>query len=94
MRRSTVAALAVIAALLLLPKQANAGVVIGGSTPPPPGHVGVVPWALMACPASIILSGIVANFWLNRQLTYAEAWTCGLLFWIPQPTQTVIKTKG
>jgi hypothetical protein len=48
----------------------------------------------MACPASIILSGIVANFWLNRELTAPEAWACGLLFWIPRPTQQVIKTKG
>jgi hypothetical protein len=93
MRRSTVLALAVIAALLPLPRQADAGVIITPSVPPP-GHVGVLPWALMACPASIILSGIVADFWLNRELTAPEAWTCGLLFWIPRPTQQVIKTKG
>jgi hypothetical protein len=36
---------------------------------------------------SIILSGIVANFRDNRQLTTAEAWTCGLLYWIPMPVQ-------
>jgi hypothetical protein len=44
-------------------------------------------WAAFACPASIILSGIVANFRDNRQLTTAEAWTCGLLYWIPMPVQ-------
>ena len=55
----------------------------------PPTH-GAPPawfWAAFACPASIILSGIVANFRDNRQLTTAEAWTCGLLYWIPMPVQ-------
>jgi hypothetical protein len=47
----------------------------------------------MACPASIILSGIVADFKDNRQLTYWEAVTCGLLYWIPMavPVQTAQK---
>jgi hypothetical protein len=57
--------------------------------PVPPTH-GFVPawfWAGFACPASIILSGIVADFRDNRQLTTAEAWTCGLLYWIPMPYQ-------
>jgi hypothetical protein len=44
-------------------------------------------WAGFACPASIILSGIVADFRDNRELTTAEAWTCGLLYWIPMPYQ-------
>jgi hypothetical protein len=51
------------------------------------GFVPAWVWAGLACPASIILSGIVANFRDNRQLTYAEAWTCGLLYWIPNPNQ-------
>jgi hypothetical protein len=42
-------------------------------------------WAAFACPASIILSGIVANFRDNRQLTAPEAWSCGLLFWFAKP---------
>jgi hypothetical protein len=50
-------------------------------------HVPAWFWAGFACPASIILSGIVANFRDNRQLTTAEAWTCGLLYWIPMPVQ-------
>jgi hypothetical protein len=52
---------------------------------PPPVHVGAWFWAALACPASIILSGMVANFRDNRQLTTWEAWSCGLLYWIPQP---------
>jgi hypothetical protein len=45
----------------------------------------------MACPASIVLSGAVANFKDNRQLTYWEAVTCGLAYWFPFffPVQTV-----
>jgi hypothetical protein len=60
---------------------------------PPPGH-GVIPgwfWAAFACPASIILSGIVANFKDNRQLTTAEAWTCGLLYWFGVPPQQQVQ---
>jgi hypothetical protein len=55
--------------------------------PVPPSH-GYIPawfWAAFACPASIILSGAVANFRDKRQLTYAEAWTCGLLYWFGKP---------
>jgi hypothetical protein len=55
--------------------------------PLPAAHVPAWFWAGFACPASIILSGIVANFRDNRQLTTAEAWTCGLLYWIPMPVQ-------
>jgi hypothetical protein len=94
MRRLAVTAAAVFAASSLLQPNALQAAVIVSSPPPPPVHTTVVPWALMACPASIILSGIVANFWENRQLTFAEAWTCGLLYWIPRPTQQVIKTRG
>ena len=42
-------------------------------------------WGLFACPASIIVAGAVTNFRDNRQLTYWEAWTCGLAFWFARP---------
>jgi hypothetical protein len=42
-------------------------------------------WVAFACPASIIVSGAVANFRDNRQLTTWEAWTCGLAFWLAKP---------
>jgi len=48
-------------------------------------HIPAWWWAAFACPASIILSGLVANYRDHRQLTTAEAWTCGLLYWIPMP---------
>jgi hypothetical protein len=41
----------------------------------------------MACPALIVFTGAVANFKDNRQLTYWEAWTCGLAYWFWLPGQ-------
>jgi hypothetical protein len=94
MRRMVIVATVFSAALSFAPTTLEAGAVKRLVPPPaaaPAGSVGALPWALMACPASIILSGIVANFKDNRQLTFWEAVTCGLLYWIPMavPVQTV-----
>jgi hypothetical protein len=94
MRRATLLATALIAVHLFLQTNARAAEVVSSPVPPPVHGTTVVPWLIMACPASIILSGIVANFWENRQLTFAEAWTCGLLYWIPRPVPKVISTRG
>jgi hypothetical protein len=68
---------------------AFAGAVI--RPPPPPvgqhSHTPVWPWVVIGCAGSIVLSALVANYRDNRQLTTAEAWTCGLLYWIPMPYQ-------
>jgi hypothetical protein len=50
--------------------------------PCPPGgsHTPVWPWVVIGCAGSIVLSALVANYRDNRQLTTAEAWTCGLLY--------------
>jgi len=50
-------------------------------------HVPAWWWAGFACPASIVLSTLVADFRDNRQLRASEAWTCGLLYWVPMPVQ-------
>ena len=75
--------------IVLLPIDAafaGAAPILPAPCPPAPvSHVPAWFWAAFACPASIILSGIVANFKDNRRLTYAEAWTCGLLYWFGQP---------
>lgn len=42
-------------------------------------------WGTFACPASIVLSALVADFRDNRQLTTLEAWTCGVAFWLAKP---------
>jgi hypothetical protein len=86
---------ALIAAMLfgLLP----AGTALAGANPGPLVHLGAPAtshvisgwfWAAFACPASIVLAGIVANFRDNRQLTEAEAWSCGVLFWFAKPRTT------
>lgn len=82
MRRIPIVAAVLIAALALVPNSAGAAPI-----PPPPEHV-VVPawwWAGFACPASVVVSAIAADFLSNRPLTAPEAWTCGLLYWIPMP---------
>jgi hypothetical protein len=72
----------IIKGLVLLPTDtAFAQGVIPCPVPGGGVHVPTWLWVAMACPASIILSGAVANFRDNRQLTYQEAWTCGLLYW-------------
>jgi hypothetical protein len=52
--------------------------------PPVAMHAPAWLWLAFACPASIILSGMVANFKDHRQLTYWEAWTCGVLYWFKE----------
>jgi hypothetical protein len=67
----------------LLTDTAFAGIGPAPCPVPAPTH-GYIPaafWALFACSASIIFAGAVANFHDNRQLTYQEAWTCGLGYW-------------
>jgi hypothetical protein len=88
MRRLIIAATALIAVVSFSPTKLEAGVTVPKIVPAAPaGHVGALPWALMACPALIVFTGAVANFKDNRQLTYWEAWTCGLAywFWLPGP---------
>lgn len=76
-------------------------------TPPVPvppkvivgGGGGNVPWALFACPTSIVVTAFVVNAAQNRPLTAAEAWTCGVGAWFAQapalpPRQVVISPKG
>src|SRR5690242_13731129 len=62
-------------------------------------HTPVWPWVVIGCAGSIVLSALAANFFNNRQLTTAEAWTCGLLYWVPMPNQpqpagAVVRGKG
>src|SRR5437879_3696692 len=82
MRRLIIAAAALIA-VSFLPTNLYAGKVIPPIVHPaaPAGHVGATPWALMACPALIVFTGVVANFKDNRQLTWWEAASCGLAYW-------------
>ncbi|SNB60003.1 hypothetical protein SAMN05414138_1173 [Rhodoplanes sp. JGI PP 4-B12] len=94
MRRLIIAAAALIAVVSLAPTKLEAGKVMPKIVPAgPPGHVGALPWALMACPALIVFTGAVANFKDNRQLTFWEAWTCGLAYWFWVPGQMPPKAR-
>jgi hypothetical protein len=69
------------------------------STPCPVGHAHtpVWPWVVIGCAGSIVLSAFVAGFRDHRELTAPEAWTCGLLYWIPMPYQAkpaAVRAKG
>src|SRR5690242_10339855 len=75
--------------LLWLPTDTAFAVPVSPVTPCPVGHshTPAWPWVVIGCAGSIVLSALVANFRDNRQLTTPEAWTCGLLYWIPLPYQ-------
>jgi hypothetical protein len=67
---------------------AFAGAIVNPPVPCPTGHhTPVTPWVVIGCAGSIVLSALVADFRDHRELTTAEAWTCGLLYWIPMPYQ-------
>jgi hypothetical protein len=76
---------------LQLPNDTAFAAIITPCPAVPTAHVPAWFWAGFACPASIIRSGIVANFKDNRQLTYWEAWTCGLLYWFGVPPQQQVR---
>jgi hypothetical protein len=76
--RSKILAAVLAGAMTLSATNANAG------TPPAPGTLfanGGGPWIIFGCSGGIILSAIFANWLQNRQLTWNEAATCGLLYW-------------
>jgi hypothetical protein len=83
MRRLIFAAAALIAVVSLSSTKLEAGKrIIPPPAGPVAGHIGATPWALMACPAFIVFTGAVANFKDNRQLTWWEAATCGMAYWL------------
>ena len=86
MRKILIVCAAVAAPVALSPTGARAQ-----APPPPPPPVQIQPafhawepWVLFGCTGSVVLSAMVANWKDNRQLTYWEAYTCGLLYWIPR----------
>jgi len=42
-------------------------------------------WAVFGCAGGIVFTAFVANWQQKRQLTAAEAATCGLLFYVTRP---------
>jgi hypothetical protein len=53
------------------------------------GHgASYAPWLIFGCAGGIILAALAANARDNRELTTAEAWSCGTLFLFSQPKKT------
>lgn len=88
MSKLIIAGAALAALVLSSPTGARAQ---GAPATPPvqvqPGFHAWEPWVLFGCTGSVVLSALVANWRDNRQLTYWEAYTCGLLYWIPRPAE-------
>lgn len=61
-------------------KAAAAGGAAGPGVPIAGGPPALV-WGLMACPAMIVLAALIHH--QQRELTAAEAWSCGLLAIFP-----------
>jgi predicted membrane protein len=81
------AALAASMTMAALSTPASA-VVVSRAVPGPTfgsGHPGVTIGPIFACAGGIILAAFAANYRDNRELTAAEAWSCGLLFWLSPP---------
>lgn len=79
MARSKLLALALAASMMIAPAQVKAGVIV---LPIPANSTPVAGYALAGCVAGIILAAIDASRRFNRELTAAEAASCGLLYWI------------
>jgi hypothetical protein len=80
----------IVAALLAAVLSFSAVSVSAGGAPPPPPAASssaapVAVWLIFGCASGIILAAAIANARDNRQLTAAEAATCGLLFWLNPP---------
>lgn len=42
-------------------------------------------WAVFGCTGGVIAAALAANYIQKRQLTWREAASCGLLFWLTPP---------
>ena len=77
--------IAVTAAVLLafssMAATAGKAVVI----PPHSSHTPAAIWAIFGCSGGVVLAALTANYTQNRQLTWNEAASCGLLFWFTPP---------
>ena len=55
----------------------------------PGKHFGIGPtgvlWGIFGCSGGIIFAAMAANWQQNRQLTWNEAVTCGVLYWFTPP---------
>jgi hypothetical protein len=43
------------------------------------------PWFIIGCAGGVVLAALAANYRDQRELTAAEAWSCGALFLVSKP---------
>jgi len=90
MKKLLIAAGAVLAAGAFAPSQAQAacfvanGVTYCASTTVAGSAAA---WSVIGCAASVVGSAAAANWRDNRELTNAEAHSCGVLYWFTGPNQ-------
>ena len=84
MQKSKILAAALIAILALSPVASLAGP--GVAIPLTKSHFNPgAAYVIFGCASSIIFAAFIANYQQNRQLTWNEAATCGILYWFTPP---------
>lgn len=86
LKKLTAAALAA-AMLISVPATSHAGYwcykpVTGGGGG---GGAASAPWFIIGCASGVVLAALAANYRYGRELTAAEAWSCGALFLVSRP---------
>lgn len=87
MRRIIIAAAAMLAILTYALTRPRAMALPPAAVAAQPGFGSSlwVPWAFGGCVLDIFAAAAVANWRDHRELTYPEAYTCGVLFWFEHP---------
>ncbi len=52
------------------------------------GGSSAAPWIIIGCAGGVVLAALAANYRDSRELTAAEAWSCGTLFLFSRPRNT------
>ena len=85
MQKRKLLSVALAAALLLGSVEASQARIcykpVGGGG----GMSGAAAWIIIGCAGGVILAALAANYRDGRELTAAEAWSCGALFLASQP---------
>jgi len=84
MKKSKMLAFALVAVMALSPSISFGGTAVAPAAIPHSAKP-IVPYVIFGCAGALIFAAIIANIQRNRQLTPAEAATCGLLFWFTPP---------
>ncbi len=82
MKRSRIIAAVAAGMLAFSSMTATAG---SPAVVPSNSHTPAGVWVIFGCAGGVIVAALAANYTQRRQLTWNEAATCGLLFWLTPP---------